>query len=174
MQTYVPPDFAVTFACLHAPATNAASCGQIGSPKPMCATMPSPKNVSIAVPGTIKKLVGNHKIERLVFLLQRSHRRDRNNAFDAKLLKAVNVGAKIDLGRQKHMPSAVPREKCYLASGQGPQHISIGGLTKRGGLRHFLHIGQTGHMVKPTAANNSNFSLRQESPWLVANAAQNC
>ena len=48
-----------------------------------------------AMAGAIEELVGDHEIQRLVFFLQRSHGGNGNDALDAQLLEAVNIGAKI-------------------------------------------------------------------------------
>ena len=53
-----------------------------------------------AVAGAIEELVGDHKIERLVLFLERSHGRDRNDSLDTQLLEAVDVGAEVQFAGQ--------------------------------------------------------------------------
>ena len=51
------------------------------------------------MPGAIKELIGDHKVQRLMLFFQRSHRGNGNNALDTKLLETVNVGAEVQLTR---------------------------------------------------------------------------
>ena len=62
--------------------------------------MPSPKNVRHAVTRAIEELVRDHEVQRLVLFLQRANRAKRENSLHSQLFHAVDVGAKIQLGRQ--------------------------------------------------------------------------
>jgi hypothetical protein len=44
--------------------------------------------------GAVEKLIGNDEVQRFQLLLQRADGAKRKQPFDAKLLEAVNVGAK--------------------------------------------------------------------------------
>src|ERR1019366_8517126 len=114
-----------------------------------------------AVPGAIEKLVRDHEIERLVLLLQRPHGRNRNNALNSQLLKAVNVGPEIQFARQKSVPASMAREKCHLATLKSPQNVSIRRISKRRLLLHLVRVAETRHVVQTTAADNANLCLLQ-------------
>ena len=62
-----------------------------------------------AMPCAIEELVGNHKIQRLVFLLQRPDGGNRNNSLDSKLLEAMDIGAEIQLTGKNPVPAPMPR-----------------------------------------------------------------
>ena len=62
-----------------------------------------------AMARSIEKLIGNDEIQRLMFFLQRTDRRDRNDSLNSKLLEAVNVGAKIQLAGQDAMTESMSR-----------------------------------------------------------------
>ena len=135
----------------------------------MCATMPSPKKVSSrwreervhAVPGAVEKLVRDHEIERLVLFLQRTDRRNRNNALHSQLLKAVNVGPEIQLARQEFVAAGMAREKCHLAASQRPQNVRIRRISKWSLLLDLVRASESRHLVQTAAADNANLCLLQ-------------
>ena len=61
--------------------------------------------------GAIEKLIGNHHIERRVFLLQRSDGGRRTDAFDAEQFHRVDIGAKRKLRRRETMAPPMTRQK---------------------------------------------------------------
>ncbi len=79
-----------------------------------------------AMPRAIDELIGDNEVQRPMLFLQRADGRERQNALDAKLLHAMNVGAIVDLGRRETMPVAVARQKRDLAAFQRAQHVGVG------------------------------------------------
>src|ERR1035441_1688911 len=114
-----------------------------------------------AMPGAIDELIGNHEIQRLVLLLQRTHRRQRKNALHPELLESVNIGAIRKLGGHQTMSAPMTGEERDLAATQCAQNVRIGRRSKWRLQRHFVHIGQAGHGVQTTPADNPNFRLLQ-------------
>jgi hypothetical protein len=114
-----------------------------------------------AMKGAVDELVGNHKVGGLVLFLQRADGRDGENALDAELLECVDVGAEVQLRGQNAMAAPMPRQKRHLAALQLAQHKRVGGLAK--GRLHalFAHVGESGHGVKPAAADDADLRLRQ-------------
>ncbi len=60
-----------------------------------------------ALAGAIDELVGDDELQRLVFFLERADGRDRENALDAELFEAVNVGAEVQFGGQNAVAASV-------------------------------------------------------------------
>ncbi len=114
-----------------------------------------------AMPRAIDKLVGNHEIQWLVLFLQRSYRRERQNALDAELLEAMNIGAIGKFGRHQPMPAPMAREKCNLAAVECAQYVGIRRRAERRVQRQLLHIGQAGHGVQSTPTDNSYLCLQR-------------
>ncbi len=111
MQTYVPPLFPTTPTASQAFWNVADTVGQTGSPKATCATIPSPKKVEVRAKGTVDELIRHHEVGRLVLLLERAYRRDRENPFHSKRLHGVDVGSEVQLRGQQTMSSSVTRQK---------------------------------------------------------------
>src|SRR5581483_3889245 len=97
----------------------------------------------------------------LVFFLQRTHGRDRNNALHAQLLEAVNIGAKIQFAGKQAVPASMTREKRNLAALELAANVGISGVAEGSLLFHFLNFRQAGHVIKPAPANNADLRLRQ-------------
>src|SRR6267143_118476 len=114
-----------------------------------------------AVPRTIEKLVGNYEVEWLVLFLERTHRRHRHDALDAKLFESVNVGAEIQFGRQQFVSTGVTGKKRHLPPFQCAKNVSVGGSTEGSLLLDLLHIPETRHVVQATAADDADLCLRQ-------------
>ena len=66
------------------------------------------------MPGTVKELVGNNKLQRFVFLFQRPYCGNRDDTFNPQLLEAINIGAKVQLSWQDAVAAAVPRQKRHF------------------------------------------------------------
>ncbi len=121
----------------------------------MCATMPSPKKVSTRCRVRSKNWFGITKS------LQRPHGRNRNNALNSQLLKAVNVGPEIQFARQKFVPAGMAREKRHLATLKSPQNVSVRRISKWRLLLHLVRVAETRHVVQTAAADNANLCLLQ-------------
>ena len=115
------------------------------------------------MPGAIEKLIGNHKIQRLMLFLQRAHGRYRHDALDTQLLEAVNIRAKIQFAGQNSVSAAVARQECDLAPFQLPQYVGVGRIAERRLLLDFAHLRESRHRIQPTASNDSDLRLRQAS-----------
>ena len=112
----------------------------------------------------IEELIGDYEIERSVLILQRSDCGNRDDPLDAQLFEPVYIGAKIQFRWQNAVSASVPRKKCDLAALKRTQYIGVGRISEWSLLLHFPDVANTGHGIKPTAANDANFRLRQESP----------
>src|ERR1700687_5185569 len=118
------------------------------------------------MPGTIVKLGRDHEIQRLVLFLQRPHGRNRNNALNSQLLKAINVGAEIQFARQKFVPARMPRKKCHFAAVEGAQNVRIRRISKWSLLLDLVRVAETRHVVQTAAADNANLCVVQlRSCW---------
>ncbi len=69
----------------------------------------------------VDELVWHHEIGWLVLFLQRANGRDRDNSLDAEFLERINVGAKVQLGRQNAVPASMPRQKGNLRPSNSPR-----------------------------------------------------
>ena len=83
-----------------------------------------------AVAGAVEELVGNDELQRLVLFLQRTNRRDRQNALDAELFESINVGAEIQFAGQDAVAASVAGEEGDLAAFQRAENIGVGGLAE--------------------------------------------
>ena len=133
--------------------------------------MPSPKKRGNPRKRAIDELVRNHKVGRLVLLLQRTHRRDRKNPFNPQHLHRKNIGAKVQLARQNPMPSSMPRKKRHVAPLKFTQNKRVGRIAKRRRHALFTHIGKSGHGVQTTASDDANLCLLQTLVLPLADAA---
>jgi len=59
------------------------------------------------------------------------------------------------------MAFSMTRQKRYLAAFQLAQNKRVGGIAERGFYTYFMLIGEAGHGVKSTAADDADFSLSQ-------------
>ena len=109
--------------------------------------------------GAVEELVGDDEVERLVLFLQRTDRRDRNDALHAELLETVDVGAKVQFAGQHLVAASVPRQKCDLAAFESPQNVSVRRIAEGCFQAHFVCVGEAGHGIKPTAPDNADFCL---------------
>ena len=116
------------------------------------------------VPGSIEELVGDHEVQRLVFFFQRTNRGHGDDPLHTQLLEAVYVRAKIQLRGQDVMPSPMPRQEGDLAAFKRAKDVGVRRLTEGCLQADFPDLAEPGHGVKPAAANDADFRLRQESP----------
>ena len=107
----------------------------------------------------IEKLVGHEDVERPVFVLQAANRARRENPFDAEQLESENVRAEIQLGRQNPVPCAVAREKRHALSSKGADHVRTRRIAEWGRQRALFAVGQFGHVVQATAADDANSGM---------------
>ena len=117
-----------------------------------------------AMAGAVEKLVGDHKLQRLMLFLQRSDRGNGNDPLHAQLLKAVNIGAKIQLAGQDAVSAPVTRQERNFAAFQRAQDVGVRGLAERRLQAYLFNFGEPRHGVQPAAADNSNFCLWQRFP----------
>ena len=59
------------------------------------------------------------------------------------------------------MPASVPRQERHFAALQFAQHKRVRGLAKRRLHALFMHVGESGHRVKPAAADDADLRLSQ-------------
>ena len=111
--------------------------------------------------GAVDELVRHHEVRGLVLFLQRADRRDGENALHAQLLEGVDIGAEVQLGRQNAMAAAVARQKGDFAALELAQHKGVRRLAERRLDALFVNVGESGHGVKPAAADNPDLCLSQ-------------
>jgi hypothetical protein len=109
----------------------------------------------------VEKLIWDNKIQGLVFFLQRTHRRHRHDSLNPKLLESMNIGPEIEFARKDTMPAPVPRQKGDLAALEHPAYIRVRRRAERRLHADLFHLRQSGHRIKPAAANNPYFHLWQ-------------
>ena len=68
--------------------------------------------------GAVEELVRDHDVLRRVLLLQAADRAGREDALDAELLEAVDVGAEVQLGRHHAVAGAVTRQERHALAAQ--------------------------------------------------------
>ena len=104
--------------------------------------MPRPKKVwSDRLLGAVEKLVDEHDVARLVFLLQRADGADADDPGDAELLHRPDVGAMIQFAGQNPVAAAVPRQEDHVAPGQlAGEQIVRGRAEGRFDLHPFLVV----------------------------------
>src|SRR5438128_1267330 len=83
-----------------------------------------------AMARAIKELIGDDELHRLVLFLQRTNRGNGNNALDYELLKAINVGSKIQLGKKNAMPKPIACNERDLSAFQSAENVGIASLQK--------------------------------------------
>src|SRR3984957_11689692 len=116
------------------------------------------------MPRAIEKLIGNHKLQRFMLFLQRSHGRNRNDPLHPELFEPVNIRAKIQLAGQNAVPAPMPRQKRHLAPFQRPAHVGVRRRPKRRLHPHLFHPAQPGHRIQPAAPDDPNLRLCHRSP----------
>ena len=112
-----------------------------------------------AVARTIEELVRNDEIQGLVFFLQRTHGRDRDDSIDSQLFESVNVRAEIQFAGKNAVSAGVAGQECDFATFKSAANISVGGRAKRRFQAYFFYLTQAGHGVKAAAADNAYFRL---------------
>jgi len=110
-----------------------------------------------AMASSIEELVGDYEVEWLVLFLERADRGDGDDAVDAELLESVDIGAEVEFGGQEAVARAVTREEGDLAAFELTEYVGIGGIAERSLLADFVDVGEPGHVVKATAADDSDF-----------------
>ena len=81
--------------------------------------------------GAVEELIGDNEIQRLMLFFQRSDRGNGNDALDAELLEAMNVGAEVQFTGQDAVASPVARQECDLAAFERAADIGIRRRAKR-------------------------------------------
>ena len=114
--------------------------------------------------GAIEELIRDYEIKRLVFFLQRSDCGNGDDPLDAELLESINIGAEIQFRGEDAMSASVARQKSDLAAFERAQDIGVGRVAEWSLLLEFPHVGEAGHGIKPAAADDANFCVRQRSP----------
>ena len=114
-----------------------------------------------ALLGAVVKLVGNDEVGGLVLFLERADGRNGENALDAKLLEAVNVGAEIQLGGEDAMAASVTGEESNFASGESAEDIGVRGCAEGSFELNFVNVSEALHGIKAAAANDADLCLCQ-------------
>src|SRR5687768_18001556 len=109
----------------------------------------------------IEKLIGNYHVERRVLFLQRSHRRRRQDSFDAQHFHRVYVRAKWHFSRREKMSATMPRQKRNSLSLECADDQGVRRITKGRVDFHFLDLGQLRHLVQPAATNDAHQNSRR-------------
>src|SRR5271154_6572969 len=111
--------------------------------------------------GPINELVGDDEVSRLMFFLERSHGRDREDPLHAQLLHCKDIRAEVKLRWQQQVPPPVAREKGYPPSGQIAQHKGVRRIAEWGGDASFSNVSQAGHGIEPAAPDDADFRFLQ-------------
>ena len=114
-----------------------------------------------AMKSAIDELVGHHEVGGLVLFLERADGGDGEDPLGAEFFERIDVGAEIQFGGQDAVAAAVTGEEGDFAAFQFTEDERVRGVAKRGFDALFMDVGEAGHGVKPTAADNANFCLRQ-------------
>ena len=104
----------------------------------------------------IEKLIRHDDVERRILLFEAADGRRRNEPLDAEQLEPEDIGAEVQLGRQNPVAGAVPREKRHALAAKRAEQVRTGRIAERRLHRHFLAIGQVGHVVQAAAADHAN------------------
>src|SRR5581483_8313058 len=107
----------------------------------------------------VVKLIGDYKLQRTEFFLQRPDRGDRDDSSYPELLKPVDIRAKIELRRQQAMPTPVTRQERHLPTREFAYYIGIGRISEGRGEFNFPNFCNSGHGIEPASADNSKFCL---------------
>ena len=114
-----------------------------------------------AMKGAIDELVGHDEVGGLVLFLERADGGDGDDALDAEFLEGVNVGAEVQLGGKNAMAAAVAREKGDFAALELAEDKGVRWIAERRFYALFVDVGESGHGIKPAAADDADFCLRQ-------------
>ena len=76
----------------------------------------------------------------------------------------VNVRSEIELAWHKAMSAAMTSKEGDLLPFEHTEHVCVGWRAEWSVLRDFMNVSEAGHVVEPTAANNTDFCLRQDCP----------
>src|SRR5581483_6429121 len=87
--------------------------------------------------------------------------RNGNNAFDAELLHAVDVGTEVEFGRHDAVAASMTRQKSDFATFECAQDVCVGRRSEGSFQLLFVYIGEAGHGVQSTPSDDSNFSFLQ-------------
>ena len=102
----------------------------------------------------IKELIGNKKIERWIFLVQRSDRAHGDHLLDAEHFECADICAVVDLAGREAMATAVASKKCNALTLKRSDHDDFGRIAERRLHADVPRVRKTGHPVKTAAANN--------------------
>src|SRR6516162_3588494 len=105
-----------------------------------------------ALARSIKKLIRNHKVERLVFFLERTDRGNRQDALHAQLFEAVNVGAEVQFGGQEAMSASVARKERDFPPFECAENIGVRRIAERSFVLDFADTGLALQVIKPAAS----------------------
>ena len=114
-----------------------------------------------AMEGAVDELIGDDEVGGLVLFFERADGGDGKDALDAEFLEGVDVGAEIQLRRQDAVAAAVACEKGNLAAFQFAKHEWVGRIAERRLHPLFVQVGESGHGIKPTAADDADLRLGQ-------------
>src|SRR5262249_55405283 len=85
----------------------------------------SKKSVRLPSLGSVKILVWQHNISRLVLMLKRSDRTYADNPANAQFLETIDVGSVRKFMRKKTMPATMPSQESNFLILQLPDNITI-------------------------------------------------
>ena len=111
--------------------------------------------------GAVDELVGDHEVGGLVLFLERADGGDGEDALDAELLEGVDVGAEVQLRGQNAVAAAVAGEEGDLAAFQFAEDEGVGWVAEWRLDALFMNIGESGHGIKPAAADDADLRLSQ-------------
>jgi hypothetical protein len=114
-----------------------------------------------ALEGPIHELIGDDHVQRRVFLLERAHGGDGEDALHAQRLQGVDVGAEVDLAGRDAMAAPVAGQEGDLAPLERPEDEDIGRRTERGLHRDLVRVRHAAHLVEAAAADDPD--LRRPS-----------
>ncbi len=117
----------------------------------------SEEGVLAGTAGAVDELVRNHDVPGDDLLLQAPHRRDGDDAGDAELLHAVDVGAVVHLGGGEAVSLAMARQEDHLHAVKGTGDVFVAGPAERGIHGDLAHPGHPFHLVKSAAADHTYY-----------------
>ena len=117
-----------------------------------------PEEGGWAVPRRVDELVGHGHVERSQLLAQAADGADRDNPLHPQRLEAVNVAPEVDLGRQKPVSAAVPRQEGDVPAFDRSQDVRVAGIAERRADTFLTPVLEAGHLVQATAADDSQGS----------------
>src|SRR3990167_9397279 len=109
------------------------------------------------VPGPVDELVLNHDVAaRHDLLLERTHRRQRQDPSHAERFERADVRARIDFGRQNPVAPARPGQKRHARAAQ-PAHADAVGRFAEGRVDFdFLKVLDALHIINAAAADHAD------------------